>query len=236
MATPNPYGENYYGSADVDEQGYLKVGNNVFGSAESKQLMMFGGVALIVAVIVVVIFLIVWYSKSGFEVDPQNAYVMQNRELVARAGYRNDAYKQIGALTAQLERTNTKPEQIAQAESEAWFESQREKGVSNFDPTAPQDAGNNLAAEHAPGSAMDYQSHITDLIIDPRTRDNHRKWASEVRPFSGVAKSVDTLDLENYVDFRGLRRPQAVAQNNPLMVTEMGADDLSGNKKFNFMG
>ena len=46
--------------------------------------------------------------------------------------------------------------------------------------------------------------------------------------------AVDDLDMANYVNFTGLRRPEPVSVYNPMMLTEIGPEDLSVNKKFRF--
>jgi hypothetical protein len=48
--------------------------------------------------------------------------------------------------------------------------------------------------------------------------------------------AVDDLEMENYLHFTGLARPQAVVQNQPLQLTEIDTYDLAHNKKFNFTG
>ena len=40
-----------------------------------------------------------------------------------------------------------------------------------------------------------------------------------MKPWSGVAMKVDNLDMADYVDLAGLRRPPPVVQYNPLQLT-----------------
>jgi hypothetical protein len=53
----------------------------------------------------------------------------------------------------------------------------------------------------------------------------------------GASRTIDSLDeaIEASTPFRGLRRPQAVAQYNPVFITESNPNTLIGNRKFNFM-
>jgi len=83
----------------------------------------------------------------------------------------------------------------------------------------------------------DYGSYVESLVVDDRLRDNQRKWVSEMLPWSGTASMVDNLDeaVANSLDFRGLRRPQAIVQGaDALFKTEIDATDLINNKPFRF--
>ena len=63
-----------------------------------------------------------------------------------------------------------------------------------------------------------------------------RVWAKEMKPWSGVARKIGEIEVENYLHFQGLRRPQAVPQHAPLQLTEVDQYDLAKNKKFRFSG
>lgn len=117
--------------------------------------------------------------------------------------------------------------QLARAEQEQWFsaESAHETFDAHGGPT------------ELPGGAEDcggYSDYVTDIVTDPRTRENHQKWVDEMRPWAGTAKTVDNFDVEPYLDFRGLRRPEAVVQHNPQQLTEVDSRDLLPNRGFHF--
>lgn len=178
----------------------------------------------ILAVLVVLVVYLAMSKKSGFEADPQNAYVLEGRRVDALQGTRNDGYRQDYPTESSVDRSVRKPESIRLAEREAWY-------AAN-ESSAAADHGESFVG----GGALDYSTAVTDLVVDSRARANHKKWANEVRPHSGVAMAVDSLDLSNNVHWAGLRRPQAVKVNNPQQLTELGPDDLLPNKRFNFNG
>ena len=81
----------------------------------------------------------------------------------------------------------------------------------------------------------DYNSYIKSQALDLKTVTNHQAWATEMAPFSGTATKIQEFDPGLYVDFRGLRRPQAIPQSkNAMFVTELGPNDFANNKPFNF--
>ena len=58
-------------------------------------------------------------------------------------------------------------------------------------------------------------------VVRPRTP---KKWADEIAPWSMCPRQVDDLEMDVYLDFRGIQRPMSVVQNNPYFVTEI--DDV----------
>lgn len=84
--------------------------------------------------------------------------------------------------------------------------------------------------------ANDYGAYMRSLVADDRMLANHAAWAKEVQPFSQTSIKINDFDIEPYVDFIGLRRPQAVAVYNPTQLTELAPEDLAPNKKFEFQG
>lgn len=128
------------------------------------------------------------------------------------------------------------PEDIFDAERGAWDQASSEMGGGHYEPNHGGDAAADALQHHTAAPAIDYDAYVTDLMIDGRTRENHKAWVNEMTPWSGVAKKVDNLEMESYLHFAGLRRPQAVAINNPQMLTEIDTSDLVENPKFNFKG
>ena len=219
---------------------------------ESKPAVLF---ALVIVLILVGAYVLVGQKKKAGEgyvaytgaVVPKpyqgstfNPYTVLNKKLSTVRGYRNDGYNQTpfyrrprGIDAYHQAGATVKPEQIAAAERSAFYAPTVAAGAGTFNPERAHE-GFTDTDDNVPG--IDYDSYITDLVVDPRTRDNHRKWVEEMKPWSGVAMKVDNLEMDNYVDFIGLRRPQAVVQYNPMQLTEIDTNDLSSNSKFNFRG
>lgn len=218
--------------------------------------------AILIALLVVLVIIVAYQGSSwmkgrnncdGFAananphqqypVGPHNPYTVLNKQLDAIRGYRSDGYNQPpfyrhprGLDRYHRAGAHLNPEDVAEAEREQWYAALDSDRAGSFNTELAQDATADTMQYHSPSPAIDYGSYITDLIVDPRTRDNHRRWVEEMKPWSGTAMKVDDLDMENYVDFTGLRRPQAVVQYNPLQLTEIDTYDLAKNKKFNFQG
>jgi hypothetical protein len=219
--------------------------------------------AILIAILVVLVIIVVyqgsgWFKKGGacdgfaaaktgpltqFPEGTYNPYTLLNKQIDELRGYRNDGYNQppVWRLPQGLDRyhrsgASLTPEDVAEAEREQWFSATDADQSGAFNTELSQDPTSDTMMYHTPSPALDYGSYITDLISDPRTRENHRRWVEEMKPWSGVAMKVDNLEMDNYVDFIGLRRPQAVAQYNPLQLTEIDTWDLAVNPKFNFRG
>jgi hypothetical protein len=86
--------------------------------------------------------------------------------------------------------------------------------------------------------ALDYSTMITDLVTDSRTRENHEQWVNEMKGWNGTTTmKVDTFEPQLYLNWQGLRMPQAgVGQFNPLQLTEVDDTMLAVNKDFRFNG
>lgn len=172
-----------------------------------------------------------------------NPYTVLNKKLDEIRGYRDDGFNQVPyyRLPRGLDRyhragANIKPEMIAEAEREQWYAGLDADSAGQFNTELMSDPAAETFQPHCPAPAIDYDGYIADLVVDPRTRDNHRRWIEEMKPWSGTAMMVDNLDMEPTIDFIGLRRPQAVVQYNPLQLTEIDTHDLAVNPKFNFRG
>jgi hypothetical protein len=196
------------------------------------------------------------YATTGHQAyDPgsYNPYTVLNKQIGLLRGAKHDAYGQppLWEQPHGLDRyhrsgASIKPEMIAAAERDAWFtpDTPEEGGASEgFDPgdtgmmaTSATTADPSRSSDPKP--SMDYGGYIADLIVDPRTRDNHAKWVEEMGPWSGGPMIVDNMDeaMEATTHFVGLRRPQPVAQYNPLQLTERDTMTFISNNKFNFRG
>lgn len=174
-----------------------------------------------------------------------NPYTVLNTELdeergSAPAGFNQppfwrqphglDRYHRSGA--------SVRPEQIAEAERDQWFSAVGADRTGAFNTELGHDSQSDSMQYHTAQPNLDYNSLITDLVLDPRARENHRRWVEEMQPWSGTAMMVDDMDeaMEASTDFIGLRRPQAIVQYNPLQLTERDASTFVHNAKFNFKG
>ena len=133
-----------------------------------------------------------------------------------------------------------KPEQIAEAEQEQWYAMTGASHTGDFDTEMSGDMAADTMQYHSVQPGGDYDGYITDLIVDARTKENHALWAKEMKPWSGSGASMraDEMDeaMEASTPFVGMRRPQPVAQFNPLQITERDASTFAGNPKYNFRG
>jgi hypothetical protein len=118
---------------------------------------------------------------------------------------------------------------IATAEQEMFMADRLSNGETGIDSS--------LGSGGDFGPKGDYESYVKSLVADERLQENHRKWVSEMMPWSGTAKMVDTIDeaMSNSLSFVGLRRPQAIVQgSDALFKTEIDATNLIDNKPFRF--
>jgi len=172
------------------------------------------------------------YSEAG------NPYPALHRQLEATRGRRHDGYNQTPTWKKQHNSTLTH-EQVSEAERGQWLAATEKNSTGAFNTELAQDTQTDTMQYHSAQPSMDYGGYITDLIADPRTRENHSRFADEMKPFSGGALKVDDLDeaLEAGTHFHGLRRPQAIVQKKTAhQLTEVDASILSSNAKFNFKG
>ena len=130
------------------------------------------------------------------------------------------------------------PEQRSVAEQNLWTDSIAESSAQAYNTEDAFSPSKDATAYHETVPALDYNSHITDTVLDSRSVENHAKWVDMMIPWAGTATTVDTMDeaVEASTNFIGLRRPQPVAQHNALQITERDMYTFLGNAKFNFLG
>ena len=135
-----------------------------------------------------------------------------------------------------LSQSGVDRDRIADAEREAWYAADADVEKFATDPAAASHTADSVIGGDSGG--LDYVRYTTDMIVDPRMQENHRKWVEEMGPWSGALRNVDNLDeaLESSTHFTGLQRPQAVPVYNPTQVTELGPEIFAGNHKFRFNG
>lgn len=141
------------------------------------------------------------------------------------------------ALTAyQRAGAELKPEDLAAAERAAWMLASERDAVAPYNVEKMSDPAEDTMQAHETAPAADWDTMITDLVVDPRTRMNHKLWVDEMQGWSGTTTmKVDTFEPQLYLNWRGLRMPQAgVGQVNPLQLTEVDDTMLAVNKDFRF--
>jgi len=132
----------------------------------------------------------------------------------------------------------TSPNDIEQAQRSAWFQAVAGGNREHFEPGGG--VGDAVARYHTPGSSIDYQQTLVDLVADPRMRAQQDNWYSEVAPKSQTSLKVDTLDEAAAVsNYRGhgiyAFRFDAPSQHNPLFITDQDATTYGPNAtKFSF--
>jgi hypothetical protein len=175
--------------------------------------------------------------------DGRSPYTALNDELDDISGYRNDGFDQPpvyrdprGIDRYHRSSANIKPSDIAAAEREQWYPACTADSAGPFNTELAHDCASDTLQAHTPQESMNYGEYVTDLIADPRLRDNQRRWVEEMKPWSGTAMKVDDLDLGDYVNFTGLRRPQPTAVLNPMQLNWLDPADLATNPAFNFRG
>jgi len=117
-------------------------------------------------------------------------------------------------------------EKIAAAEQELWMANKLSAGQVSMDIL--NYSGLDLLAD----TNIDYESYLSNMVIDKRLSSNHNSWVNEMLPWSGTAQSVDNIDeaLTNSFSFVGFSRPQAIAQApSALFQTEADASTFIGN-------
>lgn len=131
-----------------------------------------------------------------------------------------------------------RPEDLMSAERQAWVLAAEQDRVAPYNVEKMSDPAQDTMQHSETAPAIDYQTMITDLVIDPRTRMNHSQWVNEMQGWSGTTTmKVDTFEPQLYLTWQGLRMPQAgVGQYNPLQLTEVDDTDLAVNKPFHFNG
>lgn len=176
-------------------------------------------------------------GKDGFA-----AVRIQDRAL---RGARHDAYNQPhafaqGGVGQNYRSWSATPRSIEEASRAAWFESVAAGGAASVEPGAG--APDEIVANHAPGSSINYQDALVDLVADPRMRANQANWYKETAPKSQTAMKVDTIDeAAAMASQRGhgiytFRFP-GPSQHNPLFITDMDATDHAKNTTmFSFGG
>ncbi len=179
--------------------------------------------ALALGVIAFIVLLLIYY------VDTKKAAPASQQTTAAKTFVTHSPNPAHGGkkLVSQAERATYDPEGFIHAER-----SERESSTVKSQIYTPETKGN--FDTYNDSGSIDYSSYITDQVVDSKIRDSHKKWTSEIQPWSGTAtKTPDNLDeaLEASVHFHGLRRPKPIKQYNPHQLTELDESSLTGNQR-----
>lgn len=115
------------------------------------------------------------------------------------------------------------PQRLAAAELTAWGDDSEQPG-SGYERFTPQ-----IGGPAPPKREENWNELVTNLAIDPRTREQHKQWVNEVGPYSQGSFSPDNLDeavAVNAAHGQGIYafRRNAVAQGPcTLQITEADA-------------
>jgi hypothetical protein len=131
--------------------------------------------------------------------EQQRAWL--NDQNNCRRGVRNDgagygSQRTLHPLDHELRTRNGHylPEgKLACAERQAWAPHNEGTNVE-FDPHKGSYAGHDLTQQLGQYQQGDWCEQLSNMAIDPRTQENHRKWAHEVAPHSQGAMVVDNMD------------------------------------------
>lgn len=167
--------------------------------------------------------------------EQQRAWL--NDQNNCRRGVRNDgagygSQRTLNPLDHDLRTRNGHylPEgKLACAERQAWAPHNEGTNVE-FDPHKGAYAGNDLTQQLGQYQQGDWCEQLSNLAIDPRTQENHRKWAHEVAPHSQGAMTVDNLDEAVVMSqarqgIRAFEFPTPAQSSRTHQITEVGAKE-----------
>jgi hypothetical protein len=123
------------------------------------------------------------------------------------------------------------PRNLEEAQRAAWFEAVEFGHNATHDPEKSHDMDHRVQ-HHTPGSMINYQDALVDLVADDRMRAQHLSWHSEVAPKSQTTMRVDDMEEASAMSSnRGhgvyAFRFSAPSQYNPLFITDQDAESYS---------
>ena len=173
----------------------------------------------------------------SWEHDPSPAEARAN----AASGRLENGQKYTGSSSKYFPEANMHPTltaaQINTAERSD-YESALVFGTGDFNP----DDSANIPGQIADSGMRDdynHQEYIEDDGVGAIEKKSHMLWATERKPYSGVAKSPDdVLEVSDYLPWQGIIRPSPVYQDpdRMLFVTEVDADNLKSYRRVAFQG
>lgn len=178
-------------------------------------------------ILIIVILAYKYYTNEGFYSDN----VKVNQVIDSTGAVARQPIPSYGDPEKHLQKV-THPEDVMQADQLRSFQT---FGIG-------QQSANNVEDNvgyytvNGPAPDIDYNTYMMTQNLDQRVMDNQRRWQQEMSPWSAGPMTVDyDLDMEAYLPFQGLQRPQGVPQSNPFFVTEIGPKDTAVNNPFNFI-
>lgn len=170
-----------------------------------------------------------FYGRIGQELANRNA------SIGTRVGVRNDAAgwgssRQALSMDPPATRNGSymSPERLAEAEQSAWAPYSA-SATPHYDVMKGRYPGSDLTQQLGQYQEGDWAQQISDLALDPRTREQHRKWVDEVGPYSQTAFSVDNLDeavamAQPRVGITAFRALTPAQSSCTLQLTELDAE------------
>ncbi len=196
--------------------------------------------AVLIALLVILVVVVMYYGsnkkKHHSHCDNFTHHPMYSSGLSHKHNSTPVAY--VAPRREKYSRSNEHfdPERVAEAEHAQWVGVSNINKSSEFNTELSNDPQSDTMQYHTPQPTIDYGQYINDLVVDDRTKNNHKKFTKGLGNFTGTAMTVDNLDeaMEASVHFTGLRRPQSVKQRNPLQLTEHDEGTYKKNPKFKF--
>ncbi len=189
------------------------------------------------------------FAPGGPEAAAAAIRTEANQRIAARTGFRNDGFNQphhldVSDMAEYYRRgSHITPEALEEAQRAAWYTSLPQGASRDFDVTKSFYPGDDHMQYHQGGTAMDYGEHLTNLALDQRTHENHRRWVEEVLPWSQTSLKVDDLDEAVYMSTRNghgittFRNDTPAQGPNTLFITEADPYLFAAHSKtFRFSG
>jgi len=164
--------------------------------------------------------------KTPYYIDPKaNAeqHYYDPRQAYMKAGHYG------------IEDLRNTPESQLTEEQELWVNGLEEDGIAVYDPVKGASPGTDFDQYHTRGPAHDYEDYVIDRVSSPEMRARQLTYAQELQPWSGVARSYDTLELANYAPRIGIRAfgmglDAPAVSHNALFVNELGPIEMASSK------
>lgn len=216
-----------------EEISYLKgVDNTRYNNYYKKKNKMSNFTLFLIAMFIISLFVVIYYLYvykvfEGMEVVPE-------KKIDFRTKVKSNLMNPQGKCVTWNDKLSHT--QLVNSNDNLWLNST----TDTFNPEAiySENLSDSLQNTSEMRTEGEYGDYITSLVADEKTKRNQAKWAEEVRPFSRNVQMIDNLDeaMEASTHFVGLRRPQSVAQHDPMLVTERDSSTFANNRKFNFKG
>lgn len=209
-------------------------------------------IGVLVLVILIVAYLLYTRSREGFELDlSKDSRGQFNRDLqrvqwgeerpdinlageMAAQDRLYDGSKYTGELKKWFPEANDYPtvsDRQLHIASTNMYDQYDINGYGNFNPDDLNSTTAQISNGYASGDGFNYDDMIVTQNVGEKEQKLHLEWATERRPYSGVARSPDDeFEVQNYIKWSGIRMPQATYQSrNALFITDIQPEDLAKN-------